>query len=125
MIVYKWVIEQKGKYWSLINFGIDSGKRKKMKFSYEIGKIYKTKCRLKFPNIQLCNKLNALTYWEGFHFWKEQSNPCLKSWNQFLINHRKQPKINACLICEVNSIFVENDYQLVAGEFKPIGVIKL
>ena len=121
MIVYKWVIKQNNQYFPLRNFGVDSN----IKYNYnpyEIGKEYKTECKIMREYPKLYNYINSLTAIQEFHFWKENNNYyTLTKWNKFL-EYINQPIINCCLICEINEqdIIIENDFQLVTSKFKVI-----
>lgn len=119
MLVYKWVIKKDDKYYSLRNFGIDSGKIYNYK-PYYIGASYITSCSVrKGFSDKIYNIYNGLTKFSGFHFWKKKSNKELNRWNKFLYRNDK-PIINAILKCEIREqdIFKENDYQIVAKKFK-------
>ena len=118
MIVYKWTIKKQGMYYPLRNYKVDGGKHNYS--PYEVGKIYKTQCKDKCPYvIKLRNDRNSLTRFEGYHFWKEKTNEYFNKWNNFL-DKNEQPKINAILKCEVKQedIFIQNNYQLVAKQFR-------
>ena len=118
MIVYKWTIKNQGMYYPLRNYKVDEWKIYNYS-PYEIGKIYKTQCKNKFSSNRATNGINSLTRYIGYHFWKEKTNGLFNKWNNYL-EKIKQPKINAILKCEVKQedIFIQNDYQLVAKQFR-------
>jgi hypothetical protein len=118
MIAYKWTIKKDNKYYPLVNFGINLW----MKINcspYEIGKIY-------IYNGECSHFVNSIRKRygheiDGFHFWKSINNDILNRWNIFL-QQRKQPTINATLLCEVEDIIKEttcNGYpKIIANKFK-------
>jgi len=134
MIAYKWVIEKEGKFYSLINFGIDTGIKNICIFPYELNKTYHSPLDLSPEKTKQTKRLMQLGFGSrdlpGYHFWNTIKNTTLPKWNKYLFM-KKQPMINAVLKCEVNAIVViENNYQgegtrIIANEFKPIEIIKI
>ena len=126
MIAYKWVIKENNKYFPLRKFGIDGNGNKNNNPPYKLNKIYTTICKIKSKRFKNTNNLNSFTPCRGFHFWKSTTNELLNRWNRFLTK-LNQPIIKICLKCEIKkqAIFVENDYQLVAKEFKVLEEIKI
>jgi len=126
MIAYKWVIKKDNKYFPLRNSGIDGGKYKLYNHSpYIKEETYETTCAIKSKFFKLRNCPNSLTSCQGYHFWKTPKNIYLEEWNEFF-NKQNQPNINAILKCQIDEtdIFIENDYQLVAKNFKIIEEIE-
>jgi len=117
MIVYKWVIKQNNRFYSLMNYGINSWRLPISLAPYCINNIYSD-----YQNYgeRLTNPFEK----KGFHFWKNPEGEFLGmklKWNNYL-QKRNQPKINAILLCEINinDIIKENDIRVIAKKFKVI-----
>jgi len=131
MIAYKWVIEKEGKYYSLINFGIDNYIRNQSLSPYELNHSYNSVIDLSPEHTAKIKRFQTrFSDLPGYHFWDTPYNFVLERWNRFLF-WRGQPTINAVLKCKINAIILmQPNYQgegtrIIANEFKPIEVIKI
>ena len=102
MIVYKWVYQKEGKYYSLMNYGYCrmNLRVKTNQKPYELGKIYTDISESEKLKTQLFDVYKTIPkmYKPGFYFWKEKK---IIDKNQRKWMRKLGSDINAILECEI------------------------
>jgi hypothetical protein len=129
MIAYKLVVEKEGKFYPLVNFGINCWMGDTNFPPYELNKKYvyngegleyvKQKFKL--------GKINEAEI-DGYHFWLEPNKKdIIIQWNEYFKKRNKKEQINAILKCEVHKIrwigiqyYKRPHKKIIAEEFTPL-----
>lgn len=123
MIAYKFVIKKKNKYYPLINYGIDRGRKIKCP-AYELNHFYNT------PRDMSTGVINNGI---GYHFftkpspeWSGKYKTIKEWWENFLTKVNKKEISIIILKCKINNfIWTKRKGQIIANEFKILEEINL